>query len=207
MRQHLSSAVWIVGGSALNALGTLVGVRILTQFLTPGSYGVVTLALGMSTLAISIVSTPLTQAAMHFYPAIAATGSVRDLLNSLQRCFLRMAPWPLGAGWYGQEGGFRWMAPHATATLTPSPGAQQFELATFVSSDQLKQTGPITVSVTVNGTSIGKRQLAVEGQQTLTWPVTGGGQASVEIDVTPGIGPSSSDTRSLGLAVLGFGFR
>ena len=101
MRQHLSSAAWIVGGSALNALGTLVGVRILTQFLTPGSYGVVTLALGMSTLAISIVSTPLTQAAMHFYPAISATGSVRDLLNSLQRCFLRMAPWPLGVAVIG----------------------------------------------------------------------------------------------------------
>ena len=97
MRQHLSSAVWIIGGTALTALGTLVGVRVLTQFLTPAVYGVVSLALGMSALAISLVSTPLTQAAIHYYPSVTAQGSARDLLASLQRCFLKMAPWLLGA--------------------------------------------------------------------------------------------------------------
>ena len=78
MRQHLSSAVWIIGGTALTALGTLVGVRVLTQFLTPTVYGVVSLALGMSALAISLVSTPLTQAAIHYYPSVTAQGSARD---------------------------------------------------------------------------------------------------------------------------------
>jgi len=101
MRQHLSSAVWIIGGTALTALGTLVGVRVLTQFLTPAVYGVVSLALGMSALAISLVSTPLTQAAIHYYPSVAARGSARDLLESLRRCFLKMTPWLLGVALIG----------------------------------------------------------------------------------------------------------
>jgi O-antigen/teichoic acid export membrane protein len=101
MRQHVSSAVWIIGGTALTALGTLVGVRVLTQFLTPAVYGVVSLALGMSALAISLVSTPLTQAAIHYYPSVAARGAARDLLGSLQRCFLKMTPWLLGLALVG----------------------------------------------------------------------------------------------------------
>ncbi|MEP7246193.1 MAG: lipopolysaccharide biosynthesis protein [Gammaproteobacteria bacterium] len=85
--------LWVVGGQAVTALGTLIGVRILTQFLPPAAYGVVSLALGISTLVVALVAAPLTQAAMHYYPAVAATGSVRTLLTSLLRCFLRMAPW------------------------------------------------------------------------------------------------------------------
>jgi hypothetical protein len=121
----------------------------------------------------------------------------------------RMPPWALGDGWYSQEGGFRWMAPHATATLTPPAGARQFALTAFVSAGELKQLGPITVSVAVAGASIGTRQLTAEGQQTVTWPapVVGAGQVSVEIDVTPAIEGSNGDTRRLGLAVVALGFR
>ena len=97
MKRYLSDALWIAGGSAVTALGTLFGVRILTQFLSPGAYGVVSLALGMSALAISLVATPLTQAAIHYYPEMSANGSARDLLDALRRCFLRMAPWILAA--------------------------------------------------------------------------------------------------------------
>lgn len=110
MRRHLPDTLWIVGGSAVTALGTLVGVRILTQFLSPAGYGVVSLALGVSTLAISLVSTPLTQAAIHYYPAMAEKGTARDLLRSLRRCFLRLLPWVLvaaaaGGGAYVAWGG------------------------------------------------------------------------------------------------------
>lgn len=111
MRRYLPDTLWIVGGSAVTALGTLVGVRILTQFLSPAAYGVVSLALGMSTLAISLVSTPLTQAAIHNYPAMAGKGAARDLLKSLRRCFLRLLPWVLvvsvagGSAYVGWGGG------------------------------------------------------------------------------------------------------
>ena len=93
MKRQLGELSWVVGGQALTALGTIVGVRILTQFLSPDAYGVVSLAMGMSVLAISLVAAPLTQAAIHFYPGIVADGSVGELFSSLLRCFRRMAPW------------------------------------------------------------------------------------------------------------------
>ena len=93
MRRQLAEAGWVIGGQAGLALGTVVGVRILTQYLAPDAYGVVSLSTGMSVLAISLVATPLTQAAIHFYPAIAANGSARELLQSVLRCFQTTAPW------------------------------------------------------------------------------------------------------------------
>ena len=92
MKRQITEVLWVVGGQAATAIGTLIGVRVLTQFLAPAAYGTVSLSLGMSVLAISVVSTPLTQAAIHFYPNVVATGSVHDLLASLLRCFRIMAP-------------------------------------------------------------------------------------------------------------------
>ncbi|MDB6011901.1 MAG: hypothetical protein JWL65_4151, partial [Gammaproteobacteria bacterium] len=75
MRRHLTDALWVISGTALSAVGTLVGIRVLTQYLAPAAYGAVSLALGLSTLAISLVATPLTQAAIHYYPALTQSDS------------------------------------------------------------------------------------------------------------------------------------
>jgi O-antigen/teichoic acid export membrane protein len=96
MKRQVSEAFWVIGGQAATALGTVVGVRVLTQFLKPSAYGVVTLALGFSVLAIGLVATPLTQAAIHFYPSVVSTASEQTLLKSLLRCFRTMAPWVVG---------------------------------------------------------------------------------------------------------------
>jgi O-antigen/teichoic acid export membrane protein len=93
MRRQLSELAWVVGGQATTALGTVMGVRILTQFLPPSAYGTVSLALGLSVLAISLVAAPLTQAAIHFYPSVTASASARELLDSVLRCYRSMAPW------------------------------------------------------------------------------------------------------------------
>jgi O-antigen/teichoic acid export membrane protein len=93
MKRQLAEVAWVVGGQAATAAGTIIGVRVLTQFLAPPAYGTVSLALGLSTLAISLIAAPLTQAAIHFYPQVVSDGSVRDLLSSVLRCYRAMAPW------------------------------------------------------------------------------------------------------------------
>jgi len=93
MRRQLAEVCWVIGGQAATALGTLVGVRILTQYLSPDGYGVVSLATGMSTLAISLIATPITQAAIHYYPGVVADGSASELLAAVARCYRAMAPW------------------------------------------------------------------------------------------------------------------
>ena len=93
MKRHLSEIGWVVGGQAITALGTVVGVRVLTQALVPSAYGAVSLALGLSTLAVSLVAAPPTQAAIHFYPQAVVDGSPRELLYSILRYYRKMAPW------------------------------------------------------------------------------------------------------------------
>ena len=56
MKRQLREVAWVVAGQAGTALGTLIGVRILTQFLSPNDYGIVTLATGLSVLATNLVA-------------------------------------------------------------------------------------------------------------------------------------------------------
>ena len=100
-RKQFAEVCWVVGGQATTALGTLVGVRILTQFLSPDGYGVVSLATGMSALAINLVAAPITQAAIHFYPGVVADGSVSELLSAVLRCYRTMARWVILAALAG----------------------------------------------------------------------------------------------------------
>ena len=78
--------------------------------------------------------------------------------------------WQFGPGWYNQEAGFRWSAPHASATLIRPAAAREFELVVNLPPDQLKETGPIGVAVKLNGVELGKRQLTASGIQTFRWP-------------------------------------
>ncbi|HTY51395.1 MAG TPA: lipopolysaccharide biosynthesis protein [Steroidobacteraceae bacterium] len=91
-RPSLSEILWVGAGQAVTALGTLIGVRVLTQYLSPAGYGVVSLALGMSVLATNLVAAPLSQAAIHYYPRYATDGRLGELWTSLLRCFRTLMP-------------------------------------------------------------------------------------------------------------------
>jgi O-antigen/teichoic acid export membrane protein len=110
-----SEAVWVAVGQALTAIGTLLGVRLLTQFLPPAQYGAVSLALGMSVLAGNLVASPLNQAAIHFYPKYSGE-RLYQLRDALLRCFRRFAPWVVlaaligGAGYSLSGWGSPWLA-------------------------------------------------------------------------------------------------
>lgn len=89
MRRHFHDAAWIAGGQIAAAVGTVLGVRLLTELLAPTTFGVIALALGAAALATNIVCTPLTQAAMHFYPVLANQGGAADLRTALFRALRR----------------------------------------------------------------------------------------------------------------------
>lgn len=91
----LSGTAWVVGGQAATAAGTVLGVRLLTQYIPPATFGTVSLALGVGALALNVACTPLTQAAMHFYPSLAASGSAGELQRSLRKSLQYSAKWAL----------------------------------------------------------------------------------------------------------------
>ena len=60
-------------------------------------------------------------------PADAPILTLAVMSTRTQQPYLSMdyqsPPWQLGAGWYSQEDGYRWIAPHATARLLHPRGA------------------------------------------------------------------------------------
>ena len=87
----------------------------------------------------------------------------------------------LGDGWYQREEGFRWIAPHASATLTPPVGARDFQIIVNIPAMQLSQTGPIELAVSLNGTDAKKRRFTESGVNTWRWPASLSGAAPVNM--------------------------
>lgn len=63
----LSEGAWIAGGQLVRALGTLLGIRLLTAYVTPSIYGTFSLLNGAVGLGASIFCTPYLSAAIRFY--------------------------------------------------------------------------------------------------------------------------------------------
>lgn len=81
-------AGWVLVGQALSALGTLVGLRLITEVVPPSVYGTVALAVGIVALAQGLAAVPLMQAVLRFYPDFDSAGDRvllrRALLQSLR---------------------------------------------------------------------------------------------------------------------------
>ncbi len=94
----LSDGGYVAAGQAVSALGAVAGIRLLTELVSPATFGAVTLAIGVGTLAINVACTPVTQAAIHFHPAFAADGRLALLTRTLRQALGRAAAWLAVAG-------------------------------------------------------------------------------------------------------------
>ena len=61
----------------------IFGIRLITQYASPATFGLLSLALGASTLAMNVACTPFMQAAIHFYPEHVSSGTLEHLRSSL----------------------------------------------------------------------------------------------------------------------------
>ncbi|HXG28765.1 MAG TPA: oligosaccharide flippase family protein [Nevskiales bacterium] len=101
----LGETTWVLIGQGLSALATLVGLRLITEFVPPQVYGTVALALGVVALAHGLAAGPLMQAVLRLYPDVAPSDGERPLrraaLQSLRKpTLLALAALALtGAGW------------------------------------------------------------------------------------------------------------
>ena len=79
----------VAAGQFAAAIGTLVGIRLLTEIAAPSTFGMVSLALGIAALGLNTASTPFTQAALHLYPQLESDGRLIDLRNALAHTYWR----------------------------------------------------------------------------------------------------------------------
>jgi len=70
-------------GQVTSALGALVAIRVLTEFLSPDAFGELTLVLGIVALASGLVGNPLMQALLRYYPDSVDAGGVSGLRKAV----------------------------------------------------------------------------------------------------------------------------
>jgi O-antigen/teichoic acid export membrane protein len=73
-------------GQIAQVLALLAGIRLLTEYLPPQTFGAVSLSLGLLTFGMSIFCKPFLQAALRFYPEAAHKGRVsvlKKIVNGL----------------------------------------------------------------------------------------------------------------------------
>ena len=71
-KKLIKDGVWVAFGQILSAIGTLVGIRLLTEFVPPDIFGSITLLIATANLALGTLFTPIMQAALKYYPQYIA---------------------------------------------------------------------------------------------------------------------------------------
>lgn len=89
----VKEGVWSAIGKITTALGTLIGVRLLTEFVPKEIFGKICLLIGIATLGSNLFAHPLISAAQRFHPEMASSGNVPQL----RRTILGILKWTSGA--------------------------------------------------------------------------------------------------------------
>jgi hypothetical protein len=116
--------------------------------------------------------------------------------------------WQLTDGWFGLEDGFRWSAPRATARLYRAPRATQFEVVLNIGPRLLASLGHSDFSARLNGVPLGTVRLTELGIRAVRWPLPHGAPGTVEVEfqADPPYRLPGNDPRTLGAAIVSFGF-
>ena len=132
-RRILGETAWVFFGQGMSAIATLVGLRLITELVSPDVYGTVALALGVVLLAHGLAVGPLMQAVLRYYPDVAVGGGEHDLrraaLTALRRpLFIALAALVMVAtGWSVVEPEHAWLA-LLSATLFLAEAARSVEI-------------------------------------------------------------------------------
>jgi len=89
-RRFIIEGTWVIFGQLLSALGTLVGLRMLTGLLSPHVFGEVVLVSGIVLMADGLAAAPLMQAVVKYYPEAAAANSVGVLRAATRKQLSRV---------------------------------------------------------------------------------------------------------------------
>ena len=79
----LKQLTWAAFGQIASAIGLIVGIRLLTEFVPPAVYGNVTILLGIGAFCYAIFHAPLFQASLRFYPDAQKRGQVGLLRSTI----------------------------------------------------------------------------------------------------------------------------
>ena len=110
-KRLFKDGAWVSIGQIGSAAGTLIGIRILTEYVDPKLFGAVTLIVGLVALALGTLTSPVMQAALKFYPEysdgriVELRSTVHDILIKRSAIFLSLIALatPLGVFYFHIE--------------------------------------------------------------------------------------------------------
>jgi O-antigen/teichoic acid export membrane protein len=88
IKRLAKEGVWIVLGQILVVIGSLVGVRLLTELLTPDAYGELALGMTIATLINQIILGPLGGGIIRFYAPAVEQGDLSGYLSAAKKMVL-----------------------------------------------------------------------------------------------------------------------
>ncbi|RPH52578.1 MAG: lipopolysaccharide biosynthesis protein [Desulfobacteraceae bacterium] len=83
-RRLFKEGFWIVLGQAMSVVGSLIGVRLLTELLAPAAYGELALGMTVATLVNQAVLGPLSNGVMRFYAPAVEQDDFGGYLNAVK---------------------------------------------------------------------------------------------------------------------------
>jgi O-antigen/teichoic acid export membrane protein len=87
-RRLFKEGSWIVFGQALMVVGSLAGVRLLTELLSPDAYGELALGMTIATLINQIILGPLGGGIMRFYSSALEHDDIAGYLKAVKKLVL-----------------------------------------------------------------------------------------------------------------------
>ncbi|TAJ80670.1 MAG: lipopolysaccharide biosynthesis protein [Gallionellaceae bacterium] len=88
-RRLFKEGSWIVFGQVLMVVGSLAGVRLLTELLPPDAYGELALGMTVATLVNQIILGPLGGGIIRFYAPAVEHGDLAGYLQAVKKLVLR----------------------------------------------------------------------------------------------------------------------
>jgi O-antigen/teichoic acid export membrane protein len=88
-RQLMSDGFWVTTAQLASAVGALGTVRILTELLTPSTFGLLALGLGVITFAQGMLCTPILQALLRYYPDSRERSHTAALCKTTKQILVR----------------------------------------------------------------------------------------------------------------------
>ena len=82
-KRLIKEGAWATLGKIISALGAIVGIRLLTEFVRKETYGKIGLLMGIMTLAINIFAAPLLSAAQRFHSDLTITNNISLLRHTI----------------------------------------------------------------------------------------------------------------------------
>ncbi len=116
--------------------------------------------------------------------------------------------WQLEEGFFPVSGGFCWTSPKSRARLGRPKGAEMFEVTANIGPDYIKQVKQVTLTVRIDGETVGQRTFTKQGVQRTEWPVAKKPEETVkvEFEVDPPLKMEYADKKELGIPIVSFGY-